>query len=131
MRLTRLDLPSILSLALCVGAATPALAEGFGGRAVVADFARLAGYGTGPILAAGPALDVAAGIANAHALGRVGCDTRGMTYRELIHPRFTLEIDSPGARRLDLIIQTNHETREISVALDGEPLGLSPLTGEW
>jgi len=128
----------ILVLGLVLTAPADARAEdgasdllGFGGREVAADFIRLAGYGTGPILAAGPGLDVAAGRAGAHALGQAGCDDQRMTYRELTHPRVSLDVDSEGARRLDLILRSVNEAREVTFTLDGDPIGTAFLTGKW
>ena len=100
-------------------------------HAPVADLMRLSGYAEGPISAVGPGLDVAAGAVGAKALGDRGCDSQGMPYRELVHARVNLEIASVGARRLDLIIRSVNQAREIALTLDGEPLGSSELDGSW
>ena len=125
----RIEFLRMAILALCVGALTPcAFATP---HAPVADLQRLAGYGDGPITATSPGLDLAAGSQGASALGDRGCDAQGMVYRELIHPRVHLNVISPGARRLDLILRATHEAREVTVTLDGEALGSAVVNASW
>ena len=97
----------------------------------VSDLGRLAGYAEGPVRAEGPGLDVAAGPLGAKALGERGCDPQSMTYREIVHPRVNLSIASQGAKRIDLIIRSVNQAREVSVTLDGEVLGTATMDGTW
>ncbi|MGB0589972.1 MAG: hypothetical protein ACPGU1_09870 [Myxococcota bacterium] len=129
MRSVRTDLLSCLILTLTAAWAAPTASAT--SRTAVADVTRLSGYGEGPITAVGPGLDVAAGLVGASALGDRGSDADKMNYRELIHARVTLKVASTGARRIDLIIKTVNQAREVTVSLDGAVLGVERLDGTW
>ena len=103
-------------------------------RADLCDVTRAASQGRGAILAAGPALEGAAGVVGVRGFGFTGTHD-GFSYRAIVNARASLVLDAStvvGERAvLDIVLRPTFGTRDLLVELDGQRLGVWPLVGGW
>jgi hypothetical protein len=121
-----------LSIGLLAMAFQPSAHAALPGRVVSTDLLRLAAYGDGLIDAAGPGMAVAIGADGGAAFGGTGCDAAGFSYRTVVDPRATVEVDIPAtATRMDVIVRPAHGLRELQVVIGGRTYADVGLHEGW